>query len=160
LQFGPSLAGRASAPTVELLAKIPLEFRKSVDVEAAAAAGADGLLITKAAGPEHIVLLADMLDELERGLGCTRAMVLVPMIETAAAVTAMAAITAASPRVVGLLMGAEDLASECGCAADDELMVMLKRQLVLAAVAADIGRSERSAAWLTSVIQRRCARSH
>jgi citrate lyase subunit beta/citryl-CoA lyase len=35
-------------------------------------------------------------------------------------------------------MGAEDLAAECGCAADDELMVMLKRQLVLAAVVAGI----------------------
>jgi citrate lyase subunit beta/citryl-CoA lyase len=106
------------------------------DIEAAAAAGADGLLVTKAAGPEHISLVAEMLDELDAG--AARPMVLLPVIETAAAVPQMAAIAAASPRIVGMLTGAEDLAAECGCKADDELILMIKRQMVLAAIAAGI----------------------
>lgn len=120
---------------VRINRSLPLAVR---DIEAAAAAGADGLLVTKSAGAEHIILLSEMLDELERGTGNTRPMMLVPMIETAAAVAVMASIASASPRVVGILAGAEDLAAECGCAADDELIVLVKRQMVLAAVAAGI----------------------
>jgi citrate lyase subunit beta/citryl-CoA lyase len=120
---------------VRINRSLPLAVR---DIEAAAAAGADGMLVTKSAGAEHIVLLSEMLDELERGTGIARPMMLIPMIETAAAVAVMASIAAASPRVVGILAGAEDLAAECGCSADDELIVMIKRQMVLAAVAAGI----------------------
>lgn len=120
---------------VRINRSLPLAVR---DIEAAAAAGADGVLVTKSAGPEHIILLSEMLDELERGSGTPRPMMLVPMIETAAAVAVMASIAAASPRVVGILAGAEDLAAECGCTADDELIVLIKRQMVLAAAAAGI----------------------
>lgn len=112
---------------------LPLAVR---DVEAAVAAGVDGLLVTKVAGPEHLVLLTEMLDDLEQS--GSRRVVLVPMIETAAASLRMEVIAAASPRVAGLLVGAEDLAAECGSAADDELIVMIKRRMVLAAVAAGV----------------------
>jgi citrate lyase subunit beta/citryl-CoA lyase len=119
---------------VRINRSLPLAVR---DIEAAVAAGADGLLVTKAAGPEHIGLLDEMLDELEQGKGAAR-MVLVPVIETASAVAVMAQIAAASTRIVGMLTGAEDLAAECGCTADDELIVMIKRQMVVAAAAAGI----------------------
>lgn len=102
------------------------------DVEAAVAAGADGLLVTKALGPEHIQLIAEMLD------GAGRRIVIVPLIESAAAAQRMDAIAAASPLVAGMLIGAEDLAAECGCTANDELIVMIKRRMVLAARAAGI----------------------
>lgn len=119
---------------VRINRSLPLAVR---DIEAAAAAGADGLLVTKAAGAEHIRLLDEMLDELEQG-GGSAPMVLVPVIETASAVAVMAEIAAASKRIVGMLTGAEDLAAECGCTADDELIVMIKRQMVVAAAAAGI----------------------
>jgi citrate lyase subunit beta/citryl-CoA lyase len=48
------------------------------------------------------------------------------------------AIAASHPRVAGLLVGAEDLALECGAASDDELIVMAKRRAVLACVAAGV----------------------
>lgn len=122
----------AGTVLVRINRSLPLAVR---DIEAAVAAGADGLLVTKAAGPEHIGLLDEMLDELEQGAA---RMVLVPVIETASAVAVMAQIAAASKRIVGMLTGAEDLAAECGCTADDELIVMIKRQMVVAAAAAGI----------------------
>jgi citrate lyase subunit beta/citryl-CoA lyase len=114
---------------------LPLAVR---DIEAAVAAGADGIVVTKAAGPEHVGLVAETLDALAPAAEGARGIVLVPVIETAAAVPLMGAIAAASPRVAGLLCGAEDLAAEIGCAADDEIVSAIKRQMVVAAVAAGI----------------------
>lgn len=99
------------------------------DIEAAVAAGADGILLTKVLGPDHVQLAAELL---------TGAMRIIPMIETAAALQRMAEIARASPRIAGLLVGAEDLAAECGAASDDEIIAMAKRQMVLAAVAAGV----------------------
>jgi len=102
------------------------------DIEAAMAAGADGILLTKALGPDHVVLAAEML------AAAPRPMRMVVMIETAAALPRMAEMARASPLVAGLLIGAEDLAAEIGAAADDEIIAMAKRQMVLAAVAAGV----------------------
>ena len=100
------------------------------DIEAAAAAGADGILLTKCLGPDHVQLAAELL-------AGTR-MRIIPMIETAAALQRINEIARASPLITGLLIGAEDLAMECGAASDDELIVLAKRQMVLAAVAAGV----------------------
>lgn len=102
------------------------------DIEAAMAAGADGILLTKALGPDHVRLVAEML------AAAPRPMRMIVMIETAAALPRMAAMAAASPLVAGLLIGAEDLAAECAAAPDDEIIAMAKRQMVLAAVAAGV----------------------
>ncbi|MDC7785156.1 CoA ester lyase [Rhodoplanes sp. TEM] len=108
------------------------------DVEAAVAAGADGIVLTKAMGPEHVVLVAEMLDLLAPLPAGGRGVVLVPIIETAAAVAQIGAIAAASPRVAGLLCGAEDLAAELGCAPDDETVATIKRQMVVGCAAAGV----------------------
>lgn len=100
------------------------------DIEAAVAAGADGILLTKCLGPDHVQLAAELL--------AGTAMRIIPMIETAAALQRLDEIARASPRIAGLLIGAEDLAAECGAAADDELIMLAKRQMVLAAVAAGV----------------------
>ena len=103
------------------------------DIEAAAAAGADGILLTKAMGPEHVALAAEVL------AGCeTRPMVIFPMVETSAALARIEEIARASPRVAGLMVGAEDLAAECGAAPDGELIVQAKLRAVFAATAAGI----------------------
>lgn len=99
------------------------------DIEAAVSAGADGILLTKVLGPDHVLLAAELL---------TGAMRIIPMVETANAMRSLHEIARASPRVAGLLIGAEDLAAECGAAADDEIIIMAKRQMVLAAVAAGV----------------------
>ncbi|WP_206930151.1 HpcH/HpaI aldolase/citrate lyase family protein [Roseococcus thiosulfatophilus] len=102
------------------------------DIEAAIAAGADGILLTKALGPDHVQLAAEML------AAAPRPMRMIVMIETAAALPRMAEMARASPLVAGLLIGAEDLAAEIGAAPDDEIVALAKRQMVLAAVAAGV----------------------
>ncbi|RAI42094.1 hypothetical protein CH341_20350 [Rhodoplanes roseus] len=108
------------------------------DLEAAVAAGADGIVLTKAMGPEHVVLMAETLDLLAPVPVGGRGVVMVPIIETAEAVPLIGAIAAASPRVAGMLCGAEDLAAELGCAPDDEIVSAIKRQMIIACAAAGI----------------------
>jgi len=102
------------------------------DIAAAIEAGAQGILLTKTLGPDHVQLAAEMLAE------APQPMVIIPVIETAAALLQVEAIARASPLIVGLLVGAEDLALDCGAASDDELMAMAKRRMVFAAVAAGV----------------------
>jgi citrate lyase subunit beta/citryl-CoA lyase len=102
------------------------------DIEAAIAAGAEGILLTKVLGPDHVVLAAELL------AAAQRRMVIVPVVETASALLQIEAIARAHPLVAGLLVGAEDLAAECGAQPDDELIVLAKRRMVIAAVAAGV----------------------
>lgn len=123
----------------QILVRVNRPLSQAVrDVEAAVAAGADGIVLTKAMGAEHVVLVAEMLDLLAPLPAGGRGVVLVPIIETAAAVAQIGAIAAASPRVAGLLCGAEDLAAELGCVPDDETVATIKRQMVVACAAAGV----------------------
>jgi citrate lyase subunit beta/citryl-CoA lyase len=102
------------------------------DIEAAIAAGADGILLTKVLGPDHVVLAAEVL------AAAPRRMAIVPVVETAGALLRIEEIARAHPLIAGLLVGAEDLAAECGAQPDDELIVLAKRRMVIAAVAAGV----------------------
>lgn len=125
---------QAGAGGAEVFVRVNRPLAQAVpDIEAAAAAGAAGILLTKTLGAEHVQLVAELLAACER-----RPMRILPMIETAAALPRMEAVAAASPRVAGLLVGAEDLAAECGATPDGELMVAAKLRAVFAAVAAGI----------------------
>ncbi len=117
----------------DVLVRVNRPLRLAVpDIEAAIAAGADAILLTKALGGEHVALAAEMLAE------ARHPMRLIAMAETAAALPKLGEMARASPLVAGLLIGAEDLAAECMAAADDELIVLAKRQMVLAAHAAGV----------------------
>lgn len=119
-----------------VLVRINRPLRMAVrDIEAAIAAGVDGILMTKAMDGGHVRLISETLDELE---GAARRCVLLPLIETASATERMAEIGAASSRVAGLLCGAEDLAAEIGCTSDDEVMVAIKRRMAVAAAQAGV----------------------
>lgn len=122
----------------DVLVRINRPLRLAVpDLEAAMSAGAEGVLVTKVAGAEHLTLLAELLDELEIEHPRARPALMVPLIETPRAALRMEGI-AASPRVAGMLVGAEDLAAECGSVADDPLIIDIKRRMVLAAAAAGV----------------------
>lgn len=117
----------------DVLVRVNRPLRIAVrDIEAAMAAGADGILLTKTIGPDHVVLAAEILADAERPMR------IIAMIESAAALPRMVEIARASPLVAGLLIGAEDLAAECNAASDDDLIVLAKRQMVLAANAAGV----------------------
>ncbi len=125
----PTARSGGSDVLVRINRPLPLAV---ADLQAVIAAGADGILLTKTLGPDHVVLAAEMLAE------APRPMRIIPMIETAAALPRMEAIARASRLVAGLLIGAEDLATDCNAAADDELLALAKRQMVLAACAAGV----------------------
>ena len=117
----------------DVLVRINRPLRLAVpDMEAAMAAGADGILLTKVLGPDHVALAAEILAE------APRPMRIVPMLETPAALPKLPEIARASPLVAGLLIGAEDLALECNADSEDELVVLAKRQMVLAAHGAGV----------------------
>jgi citrate lyase subunit beta / citryl-CoA lyase len=120
---------------VAVLVRINRPLRMAVrDIEAAVACGVDGILMTKAMDAGHVRLIAEVIDELETG---PPHCVLLPLIESAAAVDRMAEIAVASPRVAGLLCGAEDLAAEIGCTSD-EVIVAIKRRMTIAAAQAGV----------------------
>jgi citrate lyase subunit beta/citryl-CoA lyase len=123
----------AASAGSEVLVRVNRPLRLALpDIEAAIAAGAQGILLTKVLGPDHVVLAAELLAT------APRRMCIVPVVETAAALLRIEEIARAHPLVAGLLVGAEDLAAECGAQPDDELIVLAKRRMVIAAVAAGV----------------------
>jgi citrate lyase beta subunit len=80
------------------------------DLEAAAAAGPDAILIPKASTP------ADVTEVAERMGGAPRATAIWAMMETPLGALNAAAIAAADPRLGGFVLGTNDLVKEMGCA--------------------------------------------
>jgi citrate lyase subunit beta / citryl-CoA lyase len=107
------------------------------DAEAACRAGADGLLVAKARDADAITALADFLGGIEQDIGRT-GMSLVPMIEDAGAVLDARRIARASPRIVALMTGGEDLATALGAEPTPEVLRLPKLMVHLAARAAGI----------------------
>ncbi|MDO8533190.1 MAG: CoA ester lyase [Xanthobacteraceae bacterium] len=109
------------------------------DIEASVCPDVIGLAISKVDGPSHVRLLDELAGELEQraglAVGHTKFVV---MIETPQAFFDMRAIAQASPRVVGMNIGGEDLALECGMHADGEALMPAKQQMIIAARAAGV----------------------
>ncbi|MCO6416347.1 CoA ester lyase [Siccirubricoccus sp. KC 17139] len=109
------------------------------DIDAAVAAGADVLVLTKLMGPEHVRLLEELTAESEAAhgvaVGHTR---FIGLVETAAALSAMQAIAGASPRMVALGAGGEDLATDLGMEPTPDALFVPKMLAVLAARAAGV----------------------
>ncbi|MFT8243535.1 HpcH/HpaI aldolase/citrate lyase family protein [Roseomonas sp. BN140053] len=125
-----------AAGGAEVLVRINQPLRLAVgDIEASMAAGAHGLLVTKCEGAQHLRLVAEAVASLEKTPGTTR---LVPVAESARALSRFDEMATADPRVVALLLGTEDLAADIGCEPDEEVMLPLKHRMVVAAAAAGI----------------------
>jgi len=109
------------------------------DVEAAVCADVSGLIIPKVAGPSHVKLIDELASELERERGLAAGHTkLVVSIETPQAFFDMPAIAGASPRVVGMDIGGEDFALECGMQPDVEALMPHKQHMIVAARAAGV----------------------
>ena len=121
---------RARAPGADVLVRInrPLDLAVA-DIAAAVAAGADGLVLTKIMGADHLRLLAEL---------AAPGMKLVALVEDAAALPHLHAIAGAHPRLVALGIGGEDLATDLGAEATADALDLPKRMGVLAARAAGI----------------------
>jgi citrate lyase subunit beta / citryl-CoA lyase len=108
------------------------------DAEAACRAGAFGLFVSKAGRPEVLERLDKHLQKIERALKRNEKTRLVPMIEDPGAVLDARSIAGATPRVFGLLVGSEDLATAMGAEPTSEVLRIPKILVHLAAKAAGV----------------------
>jgi citrate lyase subunit beta/citryl-CoA lyase len=109
------------------------------DIDAAVAAGADVLVLTKLMGPEHVRLLAELTAESEAAHGVTPGRTqFIGLVETADALSHMEAIARADPRMVALGAGGEDLATDLGMEPTPDALYVPKMMAVMAARAAGI----------------------
>jgi len=115
----------------------PLELAVP-DIEAAVMPGVSALMLTKVMGPEHVRLLAELVTERETQLGMeighTRFLVL---IETTAALPHLFAI-AAEPRMAGMSVGGEDMATDMGATPSADSMYVFAMHGLAACRAAGI----------------------
>ena len=86
-----------------------------VDLPAVIRPGLDGLTLTKVNCPEDVAQVSAILDAREAQMGLERGSVrLLATIESARGLIQAAAIAGSSPRLVGLMFGAEDFAMDLG----------------------------------------------
>jgi citrate lyase subunit beta/citryl-CoA lyase len=136
----PEAADIVSRGGADVVVRINRPLRLAVrDMEAAVGPGVLALALPKVDGPEHVRLIAEIVDELEaeRGVapGTTR---LIAMVETAAAFFRIAEVARAHPRLCALNLGAEDFALSAGILPEAEGLFMPKQMAVFAARAAGI----------------------
>src|SRR5713226_346428 len=136
----PEAAEIVSRGGADVVVRINRPLRLAVrDIEAAVGPRVLALALPKVDGPEHVRLLAEIIDEveIERGVvpGTTR---LIAMVETAAAFFRIAEIARAHPRLCALNLGAEDFATSAGILPEPEALSMPKQMAVFAARAAGI----------------------
>lgn len=111
----------------------------ALDIDAAVAAGADVLVLTKLMGPDHVRLLAELTTESEavHGVPAGRTR-FIGLVETATALAAMEAIARADDRLVALGAGGEDLATDLGMEPTPDALYLPKMLAVVAARAAGV----------------------
>ena len=133
-------AAIVSSGGADVVVRLNRPLRMTVrDLEAVIGPGVQAIALPKAESPEHVQLVAEIIDELEaeRGMeiGTTR---MVAMVETAPAFFRIAEIARAHPRLVALNLGAEDFATSAGILPEAEALSMPKQMAVFAARAAGI----------------------
>jgi len=136
----PEAAALVSRGGADVVVRINRPVRITVrDLEAVIGPGVQAIALPKAESPEHVQLVAEMIDEIEaeRGMaiGTTK---MLAMVETCSAFFRIAEIAKASPRLVALNLGAEDFALSAGMLPTAEGLFMPKQTAIFAARAAGI----------------------
>ena len=136
----PEAARIVSRGGADVVVRLNRPMRMTVrDLEAVIATGVHAVALPKAESAQHVQLVAEIIDELEaeRGIpiGTTK---ILAMVETASAFFRIAEIAKASPRLVGLNVGAEDFALSAGMLPEAEGLFMPKQMCVFAARAAGV----------------------
>jgi citrate lyase subunit beta/citryl-CoA lyase len=109
------------------------------DVRAAVCPGVDGIIVTKARGPDHIALLDDLVSDCEEKAGLQIGRLwFTLLVETPAAIPHAEAIARASRRAVAMSLGAEDFATEIGAEPTEEALAVARALVLHAARAAGI----------------------
>lgn len=131
----PAIAQRFAQAGFDVLVRVNRPWRLLVrDLEAVVAREVHAITLPKVPDAAFVREVAQVIDELERerGLasGHTR---LVAMIECPEGLAQIDAIAAAHPRVVALIIGAEDLALTLQCAVDEAALLGPNQRAVFAA---------------------------
>jgi citrate lyase subunit beta/citryl-CoA lyase len=124
----------------EVVVRVNRALRLAVaDIDAAVAAGADALILTKLMGADHVRLLDEHITEAEALAGRISGSVrVIGLVESAEAIPHMDAICRASQRMVALGVGGEDLATDLGAEATPDALDLPKRLGIIAARGAGI----------------------
>jgi citrate lyase subunit beta/citryl-CoA lyase len=131
----PSVTRNGAAAFVRINSEEP---RYLADAEAACRADAFGLFVPKSRDPRRLGALADRLGEIERATGRAEQIRLVLMIEDPGAVFDARALAAASPRVFGMCVGGEDIATAMAAEPTPEVLRLPKLLVHMAAKAAGV----------------------
>jgi len=124
----------------DVVVRINRPLRLAVrDIEAAVGPRVLALALPKVDSPEHVRLLAEIVDEVEAERRMAPGTIrFIAMVETAAAFFRIAEIARAHPRLCALNLGAEDFALSAGILPEAEGLFMPKQVAVFAARAAGI----------------------
>lgn len=106
------------------------------DVEAAVRGGAVGILITKVEGAEHIQLLLEVAEQVERESGRLDSLKAIAVIESVKNLVKADSIAYSHQRVIGLMGGSEDLALSMGALPTHETLKIPKMLVHMAAAGA------------------------
>ena len=136
----PAAAAQVGKSGADVLVRINRPWHQAFrDIEAVVGPGVGALMCPKVESPEHLGVIAEMLDtlEAERGLaqGHTR---LVALVETADAYFRVREIAKATSRLDALSLGAEDFATSLGMEPIGETLQAPKQTIIIAARAAGI----------------------
>ena len=135
-----SNAARVRRGGADVLVRINRPLSLAVrDIESSVGPDVDGFVLPKVESADQVRLIDEHISEIElqRGLAVGRSRLIV-LIETAAGWLAMADIAKASMRIVGLNLGTEDFALDCGIEPTPEAMLVAKQHVVFAARAAQV----------------------
>ncbi len=108
------------------------------DVLEVACGGLDVVNLPKVEGPRDIHVADELLSHVERKLGLTKRIALMPTIETPAGLRQAYAIATASSRVIALQLGTGDLATATGLRPSTDHLVAIRTMLLLAAAEAGV----------------------
>ncbi|MCS6892704.1 MAG: CoA ester lyase [Rhodovarius sp.] len=132
----PKVARHGAEVTVRINRPLDLAVE---DIRAAVMPGVRALVCTKIMGPDHVRLLAELIEAAEVARGMERgATGMILLLEDAAAVLQAEAIARAHPRIIALGVGGEDLATDLGGEATADTLELPKRLGLLAARAAGV----------------------
>ena len=133
-------AKQVASKGADVVVRVNRPWRMLVrDLEAAVIAGISALALPKIESAEHVQAIAEIVDELEAERGVPIGSVkLLAMVETASGFFRIDQIARAHPRLVGLNIGAEDLALSVGMVPEAEGLFYPKQQCIIAARAAGI----------------------
>ena len=124
----------------DVLVRINAQLSMAVpDIQAAVCPDIDGLVITKARGPEHIRLLDELVSECEAAAGMEVGRLWFNvLVETPEALPQARSIAESCPRIVAMSLGAEDFATAIGAEPTEEALWTTKQMALFAARAAGV----------------------